>query len=83
MDDRGRVSADVLDLGGTAAMEAATPAKDFKALVAEGIPDELPPMPPSDPAVSHAPARRQVLTRAEKGLSIRNALRYFPRQLHA
>jgi urocanate hydratase len=64
-------------------MKAMTPAKDFKALVAEGIPDELPPMPPSDPSTNHAPARRQVLTQAEKELAVANALRYFPSCHHA
>ncbi len=64
-------------------MKAATPVRDFKALVAEGIPDELPPHPGSDPSASHAPARRQVLSRAEKELALRNALRYFPPHLHA
>jgi urocanate hydratase len=62
---------------------AGTPVKDFGALVAEGIPGELPPMPPSDPGASHAPARRHVLRRSEKELAVRNALRYFPRRLHA
>ncbi|MBZ5640971.1 MAG: urocanate hydratase, partial [Acidobacteriia bacterium] len=64
-------------------MKAATPARDFGMLIAEGIPDEIPPMPPSDPSLSHAPARRQVLTQAEKELAVSNALRYFPAHQHA
>lgn len=64
-------------------MKTAESAADFRSLVAEGIPDTLPPMPPDDPSVSHAPARRQVLSRAERELAVRNALRYFPPGLHA
>jgi urocanate hydratase len=64
-------------------MKTAAPAKGFKALIAEGIPDEIPPMPPSDPSANHAPARRQVLTKVEKDLAVANALRYFPPRHHA
>lgn len=56
---------------------------DFATVVREGIPDELPPYPPPDPAVDHAPARRPVLDEREKKLAVRNALRYFPPHLHA
>ncbi len=63
-------------------MKSAAPEPDFRTLVAEGIPDALPDMPPDDPEVSHAPARRQVLSREEKDLAVRNALRYFPPKLH-
>ena len=48
-----------------------------------GIPNGLPEMPTWDESVDHAPARRQVLTQPEKLLAIRNALRYFPKNLHA
>ena len=34
------------------------------------------------PNVDHAPARRQILSNSEKKLSLRNALRYFPADLH-
>lgn len=50
--------------------------------IAEGIPDALPPMPPWDPEVNHAPPRRQVLSPGERELALRNALRYFPSHLH-
>ena len=53
------------------------------ACLVSGIPDELPEMPPWDDGVDHAPARRQVLSHQEKQLAIRNALRYFPKHLHA
>ena len=55
---------------------------EFKRSIAAGIPDELPPMPPSDPQANHAPPRRQVLSPQEKELALRNALRYFPEPLH-
>ncbi|WP_428268744.1 urocanate hydratase [Haliangium sp.] len=54
----------------------------FAELVAEGIPAELPPPARRDPEVSHAPARRQVLSRADKALALRNALRYLPPAWH-
>ena len=55
----------------------------FDEQVARGIPDELPPMPPEEPGVSHAPPRRQVLTPAERRVAVRNALRYLPARFHA
>lgn len=56
--------------------------EDFRSLVAEGIPDELPPMPPDDPAVDHAPPRPLLLSPEDRELAVRNALRYFPPHLH-
>jgi urocanate hydratase len=55
----------------------------FAEQVAAGIPNTLPPMPPDLPGVSHAPKRPDVLTDAEKRTALRNALRYFPAQMHA
>ena len=54
----------------------------MRAHVGEGIPDNLPEHPGVSPDVDHAPARRQVLSNSEKKLSLRNALRYFPSNLH-
>jgi urocanate hydratase len=57
---------------------------DFKALIAEGIPDAMPPATaPDETEVNHAPARRQVLDAGQKRLALRNALRYFPPEQHA
>ncbi|HOX25391.1 MAG TPA: urocanate hydratase [Candidatus Krumholzibacteria bacterium] len=56
---------------------------EFQAHIRRGIPATLPAAPPADPAVSRAPARPLLLTAAEKRLALHNALRYFPRQLHA
>lgn len=51
----------------------------FQAAILEGIPDQLPAPKPYDPDVSHAPQRiiEGVLSREEKILAIKNALRYF------
>ncbi len=55
----------------------------FQELVAAGIPDTLPPMPPDVPGVSHAPKRPDVLSAADKRTALANALRYFPAHMHA
>ena len=48
-----------------------------------GIPDFLPEPMPYDPNINHAPKRKEILNHEEKQLSLRNALRYFPKTLHA
>src|SRR5262245_7874209 len=63
-------------------MKLATEHEAFRKSLVEGIPDELPPPAVHDPGVDHAPARRQLLSRAEKELALRNALRYFPPPFH-
>ena len=55
---------------------------DFKSQIREGIPSNLPAPKAWDPAVNHAPRRRDILTGEEKKLALRNALRYFPPSLH-
>ncbi len=55
---------------------------DFKALISEGIPSELPPLKPYDKNINHAPGRKDILTTSEKKLAIKNALRYFPEKFH-
>ena len=57
--------------------------KSFKEYIQQGIPAELPPHQPRDESVSHAPVRKDSLSKEEKRLAIRNALRYFPNQWHA
>jgi len=57
--------------------------ENFKDLVLQGIPDELPPAKAWDPSVNHAPKRKQILTISEKKLALKNALRYFPEKHHA
>ena len=48
-----------------------------------GIPDFLPEPMPYDPNINHAPKRKEILNHEERKLALRNALRYFPKQLHA
>ncbi|MDE6277734.1 MAG: urocanate hydratase [Muribaculaceae bacterium] len=55
---------------------------DFKTAIRAGIPATLPAERAYDPEVNHAPRRKQILTPAEEKLALRNALRYFPRELH-
>ena len=56
---------------------------DIKQAILAGIPTELPPKKEYDTTVSHAPKRKDILTTDEKKLSIKNALRYFPENLHS
>ena len=63
-------------------MKSTSSESDFRRCLVEGIPDELPPLPPPASDIDHAPARRQVLTPAEKKLALANALRYFPPRHH-
>ncbi|MDX9770396.1 MAG: urocanate hydratase [Tenuifilaceae bacterium] len=56
---------------------------NFKDLVLQGIPDELPPAKSWDTSVNHAPKRKQILTSNERKLALKNALRYFPERHHA
>jgi urocanate hydratase len=56
---------------------------DFKQAILTGIPAGLPPVRSLDPAVSHAPVRKDILTSDEKKLALKNALRYFDRKHHA
>jgi len=55
----------------------------FKEQVLQGIPNELPAAKDYDPAINHAPKRKDILNKEEKKLAIRNALRYFDKKHHA
>nr|MBA3899940.1 urocanate hydratase [Bacteroidota bacterium] len=55
---------------------------EFRKAILTGIPDELPEPKPFDPAINHAPIRKQILTKEEKKLALRNALRYFHEKHH-
>ena len=55
----------------------------FQEAILAGIPDELPAPRPYDPAVNHAPRRKEILSDEEKVLALKNALRYFPARHHA
>jgi len=62
----------------------------FKQLIAQGIPAELPQRSHTERSRSvngsentPAPKRKDILSKDEKILAIRNALRYFPAEWHA
>ena len=55
---------------------------DFKKAILQGIPTELPAKKNRNPKISHAPKRKDILTKEEKRLAIRNGLRYFPEHMH-
>ena len=55
---------------------------DLKKAILQGIPSELPAKKNRNPKISHAPKRKDILTKEEKRLAIRNGLRYFPEHMH-
>jgi len=55
----------------------------FKELILQGIPDELPHLKEYEREVNHAPIRKDILSKEEKKLALKNALRYFPEKHHA
>ncbi len=55
---------------------------EFKKLILQGIPDILPDKKSRNKNISHAPVRKDILTKQEKKLAIKNALRYFPNHMH-
>ena len=57
--------------------------QEFQQAIREGIPSELPAPKPYDPTINHAPKRKDILTKEEKKLAVRNALRYFEPRHHA
>ena len=57
--------------------------QEFQADIRGGIPHVLPELQAYDNSVSHAPKRKDILSAEEKRLALRNALRYFPKELHA
>ena len=57
--------------------------QEFQADLRGGIPHVLPELQAYDNSVSHAPKRKDILSAEEKKLALRNALRYFPKELHA
>ncbi|QLE00591.1 urocanate hydratase [Galbibacter sp. BG1] len=54
----------------------------FHSQIKEGIPTVLPARKPFDEEVNHAPKRKDILTSEEKKLALKNALRYFDKNLH-
>ncbi len=56
--------------------------KEFQSAILQGIPDYLPQPKSWDPNINHAPKRKDILSIEEKKLALKNALRYFPKNLH-
>ena len=56
---------------------------EFKNSISEGIPELLPDFKKRSENISHAPDRKDSLTRDEKALALKNALRYFPKNHHS
>ncbi len=54
----------------------------FQEEILAGIPRTLPEAKPYDKEINHAPRRKDILTPEEKVLALKNALRYFPKELH-
>ena len=54
----------------------------FQQQIQEGIPAQMPEMPSMDNGINRAPKRKEILSNEEKALALRNALRYFPENLH-
>ena len=57
--------------------------QEFQQSIREGIPAELPAPKAYEPEINHDPKRKDILTKEEKKLAIRNALRYFDPKHHA
>ncbi|ASS49833.1 MAG: urocanate hydratase [Candidatus Fluviicola riflensis] len=55
---------------------------EFQQAIQEGIPAVIPAKKAVDPAVNHAPKRKEILSTEEKKLALQNALRYFPKEQH-
>ena len=54
----------------------------FQEEILAGIPAQLPEAQPYDKEINHAPKRKDILKPEEKVLALKNALRYFPKELH-
>ncbi len=55
----------------------------FQEQIKQGIPSELPSEKTYNTTINHAPKRKDILTKPEKELAIKNALRYFEPKHHA
>ena len=54
----------------------------FKKTILDGIPEKIPSIKKRSESISHAPNRKEILTKSEKKLALKNALRYFPKNQH-
>ena len=56
---------------------------DFQRSILEGIPAQIPAKQEYDININRAPKRKDILSKEEKELALKNALRYFPAEQHA
>ena len=56
---------------------------ELKKAIIQGIPNKIPNKRILNTKISHAPKRKDILSKDEKKLAIRNALRYFPKNMHS
>ena len=56
--------------------------EQIKQDISNGIPSELPSKKVYELDINHAPKRKDILTKEEKQLALKNALRYFPKSQH-
>ena len=56
--------------------------QQFQEDILQGIPLQIPVKKEYDLAVNHAPKRKDILSKEEKKLALKNALRYFPEDQH-
>ena len=56
--------------------------EQFQADIKQGIPNEIPTIKRFDTEINHAPKRKEILSKDEKKLALRNALRYFSSDQH-
>jgi urocanate hydratase len=56
--------------------------EQFQADIKQGIPNEIPTIKRYDTEINHAPKRKEILSKDEKKLALRNALRYFSSDQH-
>lgn len=56
--------------------------EQFRQYILNGIPLELPSAKSYETSINHAPKRKDILSKEEKKLAIRNALRYFEKKHH-
>ena len=54
----------------------------FDQMILEGIPAEIPAKKKDESIVNHAPKRKDILSKEDKKLALKNALRYFPVKQH-
>ena len=55
---------------------------NIKKVILEGIPSTLPNIKEYNSNINHAPIRKDILSKEEKKLALKNALRYFPEKMH-